>query len=182
MQLFAVVGDWRVEAGTAPGWAVTFCLRAKSNPKRAFNTSGGTLCVPSSLRSDNRRKSVWKRWLRHFAALVPGCLWSWVGRPMPVALLKKLIQRANQKSRSAGTPASREVARCAARAKRSAEHTSYENSDSRRLPERRAQRKASSAAGIEKRIFGDFLGKTKKLLRRRAELPASALNQTTEAS
>ncbi|MBF5005017.1 hypothetical protein [Diaphorobacter caeni] len=48
------------------------------------------------------------------------------------------------------------------------------------MPERRAKRKASSAAGIEKRIFGDFLGKTKKLLRRRAELPASALKQKSK--
>ena len=40
----------------------------------------------------------------------------------------------------------------------------------------------SSAAcpRIEKRIFGDFLGKTKKLLRRRAELPASALKQKSK--
>ncbi|MBF5002946.1 hypothetical protein [Diaphorobacter caeni] len=32
----------RAEAGTAPGGAITFCLRAKSNQKRALNTSGGT--------------------------------------------------------------------------------------------------------------------------------------------
>jgi len=37
------------------------------------------------------------------------------------------------------------------------------------------QRAASSTAGIAKRIFGSFLGATRKELARRGEIPASAL-------
>ena len=42
MSCWRQLGGLRAEAGTAPGGAITFCLRAKSNQKRAFNTSGGT--------------------------------------------------------------------------------------------------------------------------------------------
>ena len=48
------------------------------------------------------------------------------------------------------------------------------HSDSPRLAERRAARRiASYAAGIQERIFGFFLGATRKKLARRGEIPAS---------
>ncbi|MBF5007030.1 hypothetical protein [Diaphorobacter caeni] len=161
------------EAGTAPGGAVTFCLRAKSHQKRAFNTSGRTrfaLRAPLGQLPEISFEEVVAARRCARAGVLAELGWATHAR----CSFEEIDSASkSKKSRSTGTPASREVARCPARAQQRAEHTSYENSDSRRLPERRAQRKASSAAGIQKRIFGDFLGKTKKLLRRRAELPAS---------
>ena len=70
--IFASAERLTAEAGTAPGGAVTFWSCPKSHQKCALNTSGGTHCATASLRSDNRRKSVRKRCVRHIAALVPG--------------------------------------------------------------------------------------------------------------